>query len=326
MMKHNPPYARLTQAEMLNDAELRHDTRIAKHRREAKNTMRYHLDDGREILQYMYTDVVTIWPNGDIELNTGGYITTTTNLRINDEIHRIELERKVYLPGIYNNKGTLMISNAYLNEPSWAMPFFDGMVITPEGFVDLDSVMDHIADVHPAALSDEDAVRRDALLEGVQTNPGGLQRRVAHTRSAFFETGTPVSFRHMRNTEGAPWCGSKFGQDLEPAGTYMLLDDFDLWRQPTPTWAYGQTVFRSPLVIATVADDDPEAPVYGPTGWKRRLSEAYQGLVGAQLSSAVLANGFDGVVTVGPAINDVREIVDLRCMPRSAALRARKNG
>jgi len=133
----------------------------------------------------------------------------------------------------------------------------------------------------------------------------------------------------MRNTEPSWYMGSQFGQDIEPAGSYMLLDDYDMWREPAdkhvPGWVFFQHVFRSPLVIATVADDNSDTPIYGPFGWKRRLSEAYGGLVGIKLTRAILADGFDGVVTVGPGPNDVREMVDLTALPRSAAVRARKN-
>jgi hypothetical protein len=160
-------------------------------------------------------------------------------------------------------------------------------------------------------------------------NPGGLQHRTARTRQdVLFETGTPVTFRAMRNTAPSVYMGSQFGQDIEPAGTFMLVDDYDAWNDPGAQvggWVFFVQRFTSPLVIAMVADDDPMAPIYGPTGWKQRLSEAYGGATGVELSEAILASGHDGVVTVGPAPNDVREVVDLTKLPRSAAHRAKKN-
>jgi len=167
------------------------------------------------------------------------------------------------------------------------------------------------------------------VLPAMGSNPGGLQRRTARTRQGvLFETGTPVTFRAMRNTEPSVYMGARFGQDLEPAGTFMLVDDYDSWKDPRAQvggWVFFEQTFRSPLVIAMVADDDPMAPVYGPTGWKRRLSEAFGGATGMELTKAILAAGHDGIVTVGPARNDVREVVDLTSLPRSAAMRAKKN-
>jgi hypothetical protein len=160
-------------------------------------------------------------------------------------------------------------------------------------------------------------------------NPGGLQHRTARTRQdVLFETGTPVTFRAMRNTAPSVYMGSQFGQDIEPAGTFMLVDDYDAWNDPGAQvggWVFFVQRFTSPLVIAMVADDDPMAPIYGPTGWKQRLSEAFGGATGVELSEAILASGHDGVVTVGPAPNDVREVVDLTRLPRSVAHRAKKN-
>lgn len=162
-----------------------------------------------------------------------------------------------------------------------------------------------------------------------KSNPGGLQRRTARARSGqLFETGVPVTFRAMRNIDPSVWMGSRFGQDLEPAGTYMLLDDHGSWKDPraqAPGWVFFEQYFSNPLVIASVADDSPQTPLYGPLGWKQRLSEAYEGFTGVELTRGLLASGHDGVVTVGPAPNDVREIVDLTRLPRSAALRTRKN-
>jgi len=160
-------------------------------------------------------------------------------------------------------------------------------------------------------------------------NPGGLQLRSARTRQGvLFETGLPVTFRAMRNTAPSVYMGSRFGQDIEPAGTFMLLDDAENWKDPAAQlegWVFFEQTFFSPLVIAMVADDSSNTPSYGPLGWKRRLSEAFGGRTGVELTQAILAAGHDGIVTVGPARNDVREIVDLTAMPRSAAMRAKKN-
>jgi hypothetical protein len=130
----------------------------------------------------------------------------------------------------------------------------------------------------------------------------------------FFASGVPVTFPFIHSTDSAPYLGSKFGQDIEPAGFYLLADTANAHQHPTPGWEYGEITFKSPLVLAMTTTDDPMEPVYGPNGWKARLYDAY-GLTGVDLSRALLADGYDAVVTVwvqGDQPGGTREIVDLR--------------
>jgi 8-oxo-dGTP pyrophosphatase MutT (NUDIX family) len=129
-----------------------------------------------------------------------------------------------------------------------------------------------------------------------------------------FATGEPVTFPYMHSTESAPYLGATFGQDVEPAGFYLLSDTARAAEHPTPGWEYGEISFQSPLVLAMTTTDDPMEPIYGPNGWKARLHRAY-GLGGADLSRALLADGYDAIVTVwvqGGNAAGTREIVDLR--------------
>lgn len=126
-----------------------------------------------------------------------------------------------------------------------------------------------------------------------------------------FETGLPVTFRYLRSTEKAPFMGSRFGQDIEPAGRYMLHNEEP--GQVSPVWETGVVTFQKPLVLKLSLDDN----IYGPTGWKARLRDAY-GATGVELSRRLLADGWDGIITVaefvdaqGRAHMDTREIVDL---------------
>lgn len=132
-----------------------------------------------------------------------------------------------------------------------------------------------------------------------------------------FETGAPVTFRYLRNTEKAPFMGSRFGQDIEPAGRYLLHNETP--GQIAPTWESGVITFQKPLVLKLSLDGD----IYGPTGWKARLRDAY-GATGADLSRRLLAEGWDGIVTVSEFVDaqgrvhmDTREIVDLASAGRS---------
>jgi NUDIX domain-containing protein len=135
-----------------------------------------------------------------------------------------------------------------------------------------------------------------------------------------FATGEPVTFPFMHSTESAPYLGAQYGQDVEPAGFYLLSDTSRAAEHPTPGWEYGEISFQSPLVLAMTTTDDPMEPIYGPSGWKARLNRAY-GLGGADLSRALLAAGYDAVVTVwvqGDQPGGTREIVDLRPVAMTA--------
>jgi hypothetical protein len=127
----------------------------------------------------------------------------------------------------------------------------------------------------------------------------------------WFSTGVPVEFGYVRNTEKSPFFGSRFQQDIEPAGTYLLHnpDPGDLPRG----WIRGIARFHSPLVMVFLASEDPTEPIYGENSWKARLHRHYR-KSRAALSRAIKADGFDAVVTVemhnGKPL-DTREIVDL---------------
>ncbi len=118
-----------------------------------------------------------------------------------------------------------------------------------------------------------------------------------------FRTGQPVSFHYIRNTERAGHYGSRFGQDIEPAGRYLLHREEDY--KLTRGWEQGDITFENPLVLRLTTDED----IYGPNGWKARLSRAFGNKKGKSLSKALLRAGYDGIVTCGD--NDTREIVDL---------------
>ncbi len=120
-----------------------------------------------------------------------------------------------------------------------------------------------------------------------------------------FETGRPVTFDYLHNTEKSGYHGATYGQDIEPAGVYMLHAPDD--HVPPRPWERGTATFRSPLVLATARD---MGAIYGPTGWKARLQRRY-GKKGAALSRALMADGYDAVVTTDGS-GGTREIVWLR--------------
>ena len=134
-----------------------------------------------------------------------------------------------------------------------------------------------------------------------------------------FATGLPVTFEFMRRNEPAPDMGSLYGQDIEPAGRYLLHDAHGSCQVPLHNangevvdgWEFGSVSFQNPLVIELSTEYNSggfSKNVYGPQGWKQRLTDIY-GETGIELSRELIQQGFDGIITVSPY--DTREIVDL---------------
>ena len=122
-----------------------------------------------------------------------------------------------------------------------------------------------------------------------------------------FETGMPVTFKYVRNTQGAPKAGiiDKYQQRIEPRGRYMLHnpDPGDL----PPGWEAGTVHFHNPLVILF---NTRRGGYYDSESWKMKLHKHYR-RQGAALTRALIADDYDGVVTVMPGTGDTREIVEL---------------
>lgn len=110
------------------------------------------------------------------------------------------------------------------------------------------------------------------------------------------ETGKPITFHFIRNTEsaekffGKPKKGDQFDRDIEPAGRFMSPAD----RKPTSLqegMESGEVTFESPIVI-------DGGQYRTPTSWKRILSNRFGGKSGKALSKAIVKDGFDGIITV----------------------------
>tara|TARA_Y100000034_G_C6811285_1_gene364593 strand:- start:239 stop:709 length:471 start_codon:yes stop_codon:yes gene_type:complete len=131
-----------------------------------------------------------------------------------------------------------------------------------------------------------------------------------------FQTGTPVTFEFMRNTEKSPNFGSKYGQDIEPAGRYMLHNTSNTTPEQKEYlnksgWETGIITFNNPLVVDLSSDRDESGlmqNIYGEKGWKQRLANQYKA-TGKELTNRIKQDGHDGIVTVSGY--DTREIVDL---------------
>lgn len=99
--------------------------------------------------------------------------------------------------------------------------------------------------------------------------PDDLGHASATEHGIEFTTGKPVRFPYIHNTERAPRMGARFGQDLEPHGRYLQYHSHPDPKGLPPNMQSGEIEFQNPLVLAHAPDD-----IYGPNGWKARLSRA----------------------------------------------------
>lgn len=116
-----------------------------------------------------------------------------------------------------------------------------------------------------------------------------------------FKTGVPVTFPFDHNPEKSPFLGSRFQQDIEPAGKYITYN----YGHTPESWESGIVTFNNPLVIEFNSKNEIS---YDKESWKQKLFEEFK-TGGRELSLTITAQGYDGVVTVSN--NDLSEIVDL---------------
>lgn len=127
------------------------------------------------------------------------------------------------------------------------------------------------------------------------------------------ETGKPVTFHFIHNTEsatsifGVPDKDAPYGRGYEPSARYVSVVSEKTASSASGTFIGGKLTFANPLVI----------PNAGLT-WKKTLSEQYGGLTGKELSKAVIADGYDGIITTEDSY--ITETVDLTTFDEAKAL------
>ena len=107
-----------------------------------------------------------------------------------------------------------------------------------------------------------------------------------------WKTGQPIKLSFARNTESSKNypTGMDFGQKLEPSGQYMNVDfDDSGFNKGIPNWEFGEIEFKNPLVLEHKSTNS--------TGWKKDLSEMFDGLTGKRLTNKIKKAGYDGIIT-----------------------------
>lgn len=115
----------------------------------------------------------------------------------------------------------------------------------------------------------------------------GENKPMEYLKSKDVETGKPVTMTYLKNTEKAPYLGSRFGQDVEPSGFYFIQKEHEF--PPSKGWIEGQITLNNPLVI----------PITDETmiSYKNDLSKKYGGKKNKALTNAIKKDGYDGIIT-----------------------------
>lgn len=147
------------------------------------------------------------------------------------------------------------------------------------------------------------------LEQSVEDGYRKIQERDAET----IKTGDPVVFNYSHNTQsateefGIPDKDSLFGRGFEPSGKYISIVG-DNYTPATDQFETGVVRFDNPLVLSSEG-----------VQWKEKLSNEYGGLTGKELSKAVIADGYDGIITT-EGDRYISEIVDLTVFDEAKAL------
>lgn len=113
-----------------------------------------------------------------------------------------------------------------------------------------------------------------------------------------------MKMAYMKNKEKSGNFGSRYGQNIEPSDEYIIMDDLYEDRPEKymlPNYEYGFITFQRPLIIDFIDTTDK--------GWKRTLSNMYDGKTGKRLSNVIIKNGYDGIITISDY--GIEEVVNL---------------
>lgn len=89
----------------------------------------------------------------------------------------------------------------------------------------------------------------------------------------------------IKNLEKAPYLGSRFGQDVEPKGTYVIKKETDFLGK---NWVEGNVTLQNPLFINVDENNLVQ--------WKYDLAKQYNAK-GQKLTNILLSKGYDGIIT-----------------------------
>lgn len=85
------------------------------------------------------TDIIKFYPNGDTELNSGGWHTVTTKARMNKFLEEWSIRQEHWVWFVSRTSTAAVVVGCQRNVPPTVFDFYDGMVLHPNGTVEMAS-------------------------------------------------------------------------------------------------------------------------------------------------------------------------------------------
>lgn len=109
-----------------------------------------------------------------------------------------------------------------------------------------------------------------------------------------------ITLTYLKINNGSNRVFGDFGQDIEPTGNYITYNDHR-FKIEAENFYYGVISFKNPLVVDFVDTTS--------NGWKKTVSNMFNGKKKRNLSKAIIKAGYDAIITIDG--NNFSEIVDL---------------
>lgn len=203
---------------------------------------------------------------------------------------------------------TAKFTGAQLESEEFTIPT-DALIPANAGSVEVGEQQQGAADDKVSPNAPNDVAPFAAARRGLNESTGkykdqeiktGVRVTLPYTHSKFSAT----------DYFGVPDSESPFDRGFEPSGRYLTVAD-GLGKLNPDEFEAGEITFSNPLVL--------DVGEYGePSSWKRLLSKAYEGKTGKALSKAIIADGYDAVVTVSNR-GEPSEVLDLTTFDESKA-------
>lgn len=93
-----------------------------------------------------------------------------------------------------------------------------------------------------------------------------------------------ITIEISKNMEPAPYMGERYGQDIEPSGTYVICGHVYL-----PRWCIGRAELRNPLFVNVTNETL--------VSWKSDLAQKYRAKK-KRLTAKLQALRYDSIITI----------------------------
>lgn len=117
------------------------------------------------------------------------------------------------------------------------------------------------------------------------------------------ENNTNVTIPVLHITQQTNNYGSTYGQDIEPTGKYLSYNNHK-FKLDIENYNYTIETFEKALVLEYKSTDS--------NGWKKDLSDMFNGSIKKRLSNKIIKAGYDVIITIDSDNKEIKEIVSLK--------------